>query len=60
MDKWRCLPPLNKNPLKSCEFIQGIFTRFSCLIHQIFMAKTKGICVGSINENTIKKAMKIL
>ena len=32
---------LNKSLFKSCEFIQGKFTRFSCLIHQIFMAKTK-------------------
>ena len=46
----------NKNPLKSCEFIQGKFTRFSCLIHQIFMAKTKGIFRGS----TINKGMKML
>ena len=50
----------NKNPLKSCEFIQGKCTRFSCPIHQIFKAKTKGIFIGSTYENTIKKAMKIL
>ena len=37
----RSSPLLNKSPLKSCEFIQGKFTRFSCLIHQTFMAKTK-------------------
>ena len=33
---------LNKNSLKSCEFIQGDFARLSCHIQQIFMAKTKG------------------
>ena len=31
----------NKNPLKSCEFIQGKFTRFSCLIHQISWPKLR-------------------
>ena len=51
---------LTKTHKKSCEFTQGNFTRFSCLIHQIFMAKTKGIFMGSTYENTIKKAMKIL
>ena len=29
-------------------------------IHQIFMAKTKGIFMGSTYEDTIKKAMKIM
>ena len=51
---------LNKNPLKSYEFIQGKFRRVACLIHQIFMAKTKGIFMGLTYKNTIKKAMKIL
>ena len=51
---------LTKTHKKSCEFTQGNFTRFSCLTHQIFMAKTKGIFMGSTYENTIKKAMKIL